>query len=221
VRAVLRTAILEGKLAPGTRLREEDIASQFNMSRGPVREALRELELEGLVKSEPHRGTFVSIPTPVEVYIKELYSLRSVLEGLAARLVASDPTADLSALQSLVSEMQRAAQSQHYERIVDCDMEFHRMLCQISHHSLLNAVYGTIHLQMKGLSESILPTVAHRMARIVENHQELVNVLRCGDPDAAEQAVRRHVLETGERLLRRLQGTKSRQKGGDQPEAKG
>jgi len=214
VRVTLRAAIMEGRFPPGSRLLEEQIAAQLGISRAPVREALRELELEGLVKSEPHRGTFVKAPQTIEIHIRELFSLRAVLEGLAARIVATDPNMDFAILQAFVDEIKQAAEAQEHERIHDRDLEFHRKVVELSRHALLNATYGTIYPQIRGICESVLPTVADRLGMIIKAHQKLVNVLKGGDPEAAEALLRRHIVETGDLLLQHVQSHP--EKGGDQ-----
>ena len=100
----LRQAILDGTIEPGARLRQEDLASIFDASRIPVREALRALEHEGLVTSEPHRG--FTVTTLDADQIEEIYDLRSVLEGHAVRLAVPLLTQqDLDDLQQLYDDM--------------------------------------------------------------------------------------------------------------------
>ncbi len=104
----LRQAILNGTIEPGARLRQEDLADVFDASRIPVREALRALEHEGLVTSEPHRG--FTVTTLDADQIEEIYDLRSVLEGHAVRLAVPLLTQqDLDELQQIYDEMLGAA----------------------------------------------------------------------------------------------------------------
>ncbi|TAM69128.1 MAG: GntR family transcriptional regulator [Chloroflexota bacterium] len=104
----LRQAILDGTIEPGARLRQEDMAAVFDASRIPVREALRALEHEGLVSSEPHRGFTVSSLDADEV--EEIYDLRAVLEGHAVRLAVPLLTErDLEDLERLFAEMRAAS----------------------------------------------------------------------------------------------------------------
>jgi DNA-binding GntR family transcriptional regulator len=105
VLGTLRDAILDGVLAPGARLRQEDLATVFDTSRIPVREALRVLEYEGLAVSEPHRGFTVTALDADQ--IEEIYDLRIVLESHAVRLAIPLLTdEDLSALQALYDDME-------------------------------------------------------------------------------------------------------------------
>ncbi len=107
VLAVTRRAILEGILEPGARLRQEDLAAVFDTSRIPVREALRILEYEGLVASEPHRG--FTVTTLDADQIEEIYDLRIALEGHAIRLALPLLTeADVAEMQGIYDEMAAA-----------------------------------------------------------------------------------------------------------------
>src|SRR5688500_3082861 len=97
----IRSAIAGGVLKPGQRVLEVELAEELGVSRLPVREAIRQLEHEGLLVSQPHRGTFVAQVTPDD--IREMFSLREALESLAARLVAARATpVEVEALQQLV-----------------------------------------------------------------------------------------------------------------------
>lgn len=107
VLSTVRTAILQGVLEPGARLRQEDLADLFGRSRIPVREALRALEYEGLVTSEPHRGFTVTTLDADD--IEEVYELRILLEGQAVRLAVPLMTdEDLTELDALFERMQSA-----------------------------------------------------------------------------------------------------------------
>jgi len=109
----IRNAILFGQLPVGHRLREEDIAEQMGVSRGPVREALQQLEREGLVISHAHRGTVVAAVDEDEVDV--LYHLRSELEAFAVKSLLKRDIAELVAqLQGLVDAMRAAAQAEQF-----------------------------------------------------------------------------------------------------------
>ena len=106
--AAIRQAISRGDLKPGQRLVESDVAEQMGISRAPVREALRQLETEGLVVSEPHRGTFVAEVSATDLW--EIYTLRAAIERLAVRLVTEKASAEMLAqLQQAVADMAQAA----------------------------------------------------------------------------------------------------------------
>src|SRR5918998_4976666 len=114
----LKRVIIAGELRPGDRVLETDLAEQLGVSRGPVRQAFRQLEQEGLLVSYPHRGTFVaSVP---EDEIDEVYALRAHVEVYAARrVVARQPDEAARALQELVDAMQAAADAKDLAALAD------------------------------------------------------------------------------------------------------
>ncbi|HBQ86706.1 MAG TPA: hypothetical protein DD811_09550, partial [Syntrophomonas sp.] len=103
----LRNAILEERLKPGQRIIERKVADKLSVSRTPVREAIRKLEQEGLVNYVPNRGAIVASLSATDVW--EIYTIRSVLEGLAVRLAAQHlNSADMAEIEELMSQMEQA-----------------------------------------------------------------------------------------------------------------
>ena len=136
VTEAIRHVILAGELLPGDQVNQAQIAEQLGVSRGPVREALGQLEEEGLIRNIPYKGTFVTEIT-VE-YIAELYSIRRVLETFAVRQAAEHATLeDLDELRAVVRQMYTAAGDDDMTRMGNLDIEFHGLLCRSSHHRLL------------------------------------------------------------------------------------
>src|SRR4051794_15922744 len=126
---VLRAAILSGRLGPGARLVEADIARQMAISRSPVREAVRKLEREGMVEYKPRRGTVVVGLSRADV--ADAYQLRAHLEGYGARLAATRATdAQLSELAMFIERMRDCAVAGDLAALVAADVEFHRSLCE-------------------------------------------------------------------------------------------
>src|SRR5690606_20033929 len=141
----LRDAISSGVLKPGQRIVEQDLAEELGVSRLPIREAIRQLEYEGLLESVPHKGAVVA--TVSERDIRELFSLRDALETLAAGLVAQRASpGEVNQLQSIVDQMCEQSERRDFERLFEIDTEFHTMLCTFSQHGRLvkhwNLVYG-------------------------------------------------------------------------------
>lgn len=128
---LIRERILAGDFASGDRLVEAKIAEQLGISRGPLREALKQLASEGLVREEPRRGTFVATPTADDV--RDVYDLRAAIEGRAARLVIGngDP-ASLETLRRAVDGFGAAAEAGDLQKLVRADYEFHETLCRVS-----------------------------------------------------------------------------------------
>jgi DNA-binding GntR family transcriptional regulator len=195
-RDAIRQLIASGKVRPGDRLSEPQLAAEIGTSRSPVREALRELEQQGLVVSYPNRGCFVA--TLSERDVDELVTLRAALEGLAARL-ASDRLnrLDLARLSDIVEQMARVGRDQtdgaeQARPLAELDAAFHLAIVQRSGHRRLLAVWESIDplvwlIRLRG--DSRAPSVA----QLAAEHRELIDALKVG-PDAAEVAARFHVV---------------------------
>ena len=136
IATALRQAIADGKLRPGTRLLEVQIAREMGTSRAPLREALIQLGREGLVVRHPNRGTFVADLT--EDLVREVASLRGVFEGFAASLAVKRLTqADLERLETILTEMLTVARRGDFPRMVEWDYQFHEYIMRASGHRLL------------------------------------------------------------------------------------
>jgi DNA-binding GntR family transcriptional regulator len=194
VAAGLRTAIVEGGLAPGERIVEEDLARQLEISRGPVREGLRQLESEGLVASFPNRRTVVADMSLEEVQ-KVLLPMRSLIERYAVETVLPHLVpADFEHLQTLVDEMARAAGAGELSRLVDLDVGFHQYLVERS---------GNQHSAR--LWEQIAPRIRHLffqmgprhpdLSAIGEQHSALLALLRTQDRERVLQGLDDHIAD--------------------------
>ena len=198
VLTALRTAILADEIKAGSRLLEADVAAQMGVSRAPVREAIRQLEQEGLVEFFPHRGaTVVGLP---ESEIDAIYEMRAVVEGRA--MAAATLTADESAfdrLDALVADMAVALESDDLDAIADVDWQFHGAIVELSGFTLLRRIWSSLDGLVRLRSYQALGRPGRVSAYFresgVQSHASLVDALRAGDPDAAAEAGRRHVLE--------------------------
>ena len=195
----LRQAILCGALRPGARLVEEDVARRLGISRGPVREAIRALEHEGLIRSEPHRASYVAVVDEEEV--ERLYEVRAEVEAVAARRVASIIAADRSRLapyQALLDRMRRAAAEGDLDTLAAADLDLHRRLLDDSGYAVLPRVWQAMDAVLRWRVRQILaqPGQAAIVAYTAESHAPIVETLSQGDPEVAAAAVRQHVLET-------------------------
>ena len=195
IREQLIEDILNGKLAPGARIVETKIAQQFGVSQGPVREALRDLELFGFVVSSPFRGTQVRKISTEELL--EIYPIRAALEGVAARAAAVRiDQATLERLQELIGVMREAAARDDHRAEADADHNFHHAIVKASGNHMLEHVWQTMRLS---ITTCLTTSITHRsLHEIAERHVAVVDALRSGDPDRAEAAVRRHIEEPGE-----------------------
>lgn len=126
---ILRTQILRAEIAPGERITEEEISKKYQVSRGPVREALRQLEEEGLISYVPYKGCLVKMLTHEEM--SELYLIRSTLEGLAVRIYSGKMSQEgMNKLQQSIDDLQKAAKEKDLYEIVDADERFHSAIVE-------------------------------------------------------------------------------------------
>jgi len=187
---LLLEAIESGAVPPGSRLIEVELAARFHISRTPIREALKRLEMQGLVSHEPHYGAVVMELSYSA--LTELYALREVLEGTAARLAAVCATpAEIEILQEMVeSDSLLVANSQELARR---NKRFHKQLHQSARNRFLSSVLENMRISLVLLSGTTL-AAPDRAGRSLQEHQAIVNAIAAHDPDAAEAAARQHIL---------------------------
>jgi DNA-binding GntR family transcriptional regulator len=197
IRDQLIEHVLNGRLAPGERIVEMRIAQQFGVSQAPVREALRDLDLLGFVVSSPFRGAIVRQISSEELV--QLYPIRAVLEGLAARdAVARISPATLKKLENLLTTMRTAAARGDNRRAVEADFAFHLTIVEASGNRMLQQIWDRMRL---ATTTFLTITKSHHSLReIAERHASVVDALRTQDPDAAERAMRLHIEEPGQWL---------------------
>jgi DNA-binding GntR family transcriptional regulator len=198
---LLLKAIEEGALPPGSRLVEAELAQRFAISRTPVREALGRLEAQGLVSHVPHHGA--SVATLGYVEINELYFVREMLEGTAARLAAIHAAApEIDLLEEMV-ERDRACCDRPAE-LARSNRLFHRQVHCCARNRFLDGMLGTMRLSLVLLGGTTL-AVPERAAQSVEEHAAIVAGIRAHDADGAEQAARRHIRNALKARLRLYQ----------------
>jgi DNA-binding GntR family transcriptional regulator len=185
--ARIRAAIRDGTLAPGLRLTETDLAARFGVSRTPVRQAIARLESEGLLTHEARRGLTVTRPDHAQVV--ELYVMREVLEGAAARLAAqhASPT-EIGAMAELI-----ASEPGHFDdarALAETNQRLHGLLYLAAHNR-----YLLRSLEQLGATMALLPTLltfGGRAAQAHAEHQAILAALQTRDGNAAEAAARAH-----------------------------
>jgi DNA-binding GntR family transcriptional regulator len=194
VKDFLLDAILSGELKPGDRIVETHIAQRIGVSQGPVREALRDLELFGFVESEPFRGTRVRQTTIDDLV--EVYPVRAALEGVAAREAAKRITdAELAELEHFLQLMREAANADDRKTHIECDVQFHRIVIEASGNRMLLNMWQSARLSG---STTVTVALAHRsLMELADRHNPIIEALRNGEPDAAETAMRGHIEELG------------------------
>ncbi|NED97117.1 GntR family transcriptional regulator [Phytoactinopolyspora alkaliphila] len=192
VAEILRDAITSGRLAPGDRLIELDLAAELGTSRAPVREALRQLEQEGLVVSYPYRGSEVLGVSQDEVE-QVLVPIRITLERFAFKKALSTLTPqDLETLQTLVDEMEETARAGAAEELADADIRFHELVITRSEQRHCLQMWKTIQPRVRAYFRRDAP--AHSdPAYVARQHQHLLDVIRTGDEAAVLDAVEQHI----------------------------
>lgn len=199
----LREAIIGGELRPGDKLLETELAGEFGVSRGPIREALRELSREGLVVDLPRRGTVVSTATLMDLI--EVYDAREALETFAAIQVATKATsADLARLQNRLAVMARAwnSRSTAFANRMNADLEFHREILRIAGNTRIINLYEPLATQTAVLLRTAIdmnPSLELSPPDAV--HQSMAEALVAGNVDAVREAVANHYRHTRERLF--------------------
>jgi DNA-binding GntR family transcriptional regulator len=197
----LRTAIRSSALPVGTRLVEEEVARDLNVSRVPVREAIQRLVEEGLVRKMPHRGAFVYLPSADE--IEEISSLRVVLECFIVERVMERWTPECEAvLRRIVIQMREAAASGDFHQVCSRDYDFHRTLWEIADHSIMLEVVESLRSRISRFlyeATSVIP--APLLAEHVDTHELMIDVIASGDIAASKAATSRHILGAKHRIL--------------------
>jgi len=196
----LSRSILSGALRADERLVEVDLAEKLGISRGPVREALVELERQGLAYSSARRGTFVKPWSKHDLW--EVAVLRAALEALAARLAAANISDDdLDFLESLAEDMEYAEQNDDVKRLIDLDVAFHGRIVDLCQHERLQEALHNMRLQVRLFR---IITRATDYVTYHEMHRFLLEALRERDPEIAYRAVHSHIMESAEAALAAL-----------------
>ncbi|MBA3449699.1 MAG: GntR family transcriptional regulator [Chloroflexia bacterium] len=186
---VLRKAIVEGRLKPGDRIVEDEVSDQLKVSRGPVREALRQLEQEGLVVSFPYRGTEV-VGVSQEEVDEILVPIRLTLERFAFRHALPRLTdAELDELADLVAAMRDAAAAADLDRLAEDDVRFHELVISRSGHPHCLQIWKTIEPRVRAHFRRDAPV--HPSPP--EEHQELLDALRTRDEATVLAVVEQHI----------------------------
>lgn len=208
----LAQAILSGDLPPGTRLREQNLAKSFSVSRTPVREALILLSASGLAHLEPNRGATVLQLTAADV--SEVYHLRAVLESESAALAAGRITPEVTVLLFKIcdrmSELREAPASEQ----LAADTEFHYTIAEASGSSRLHALVRQVSAIPVAYRSAIAYTGAD-MGEAERQHRGIAGAIRRQDHGEARRLMRSHVEWAGRLAVDRLQPTLAARQGSD------
>lgn len=188
----IRGSLLRGTLNLGDRLSEREIADSLHVSRTPVREALRQLQRDGLVRNDPQRGTFVRTFTAEEA--AEVYDLRALFESYAARRVAAGATdADFELLRHAAEAGRAAIDSRQLVEAMRRNDAFHATLVRLARHNLLQTEWQRVWSAVVLLRACGWRHNAWRAVQAVPEHQAIYETLRNRDADRAAAMIDRHV----------------------------
>lgn len=199
----LREAICDGILEPGERLMEIQIAEELGVSRTPVREAIRKLELEGYVIMLPRRGTYVANLSIKD--INEVYEIRASIDALAAGLAAERITDDeLEQMERMLVATVEAFDKGDMDRVVEYDTKFHDVLYCASRNARLVGIINNLREQLTRF-RSISMAYPGRMKKTMEEHGRMVEAIAQRDVELAQQLARQHMENSEQALLLDLQ----------------
>jgi len=199
----LRQSIVEGKLEPGKRLMEIQMAEQLGVSRTPVREAIRKLELEGLVVMVPRKGAYIADVSIKDVL--EVLEVRMVLEGLAASLAAERMSDDeIKELACICNEFKSCYENDDIEGMIEKDVDFHDCIFNSTGNHKLNQI-------SQGLREQIYRFRVRYISRynkakeLVDEHQAIFNAIQSRDSESAYKYGTQHIESLTDHMMEQLE----------------
>lgn len=194
----IREDILSGRYEQNTELKETAIGAELGVSRTPVREALRQLELEGLVSIIPNRGAYVNMITAKDV--QDIYVIRSMLEGLCARWATEHITREqLDNLEETLCLTEYHTEKKNYDKLYELDSLFHEQLYEVGGSRILNHVLSDFHDYVKMVRKATIST-SSRSVTSTEEHRAIFEAIRDQDADRAEALAKEHVKHTIESI---------------------
>jgi DNA-binding GntR family transcriptional regulator len=195
----LRRGILDGRFAPGAQIGEAQLAEQFAVSRGPVREAMARLVQEGLLVSEPRRGVFVRRLTPADV--PDLYFAREAIETAAAvRVAGEQPAQQLGGLERLIERMAAAADKGRWNELAELDLRFHESVVDAAGSERLSRLFRTLAAETR-LCLNALEGTYRQPTDVVDEHRELLVAICSSDERRVRATFERHLREAVANLL--------------------
>lgn len=196
----LQNEILNGKYNPGDSLVETKLSEELGVSRTPIREAIRQLELEGLVQSIPNKGVFVTGISYQD--IEDIYTIRMLIEGLAARWAAEKISdAELSELREAVEFEEFYTGRNDTEHLLKLDSRFHDIIFKASKSKPLMHTLSTFHHYVQKARAESLSTPG-RARKVLNEHKAILNAIADKDPKKAEKLTVEHIKNASMNLVK-------------------
>lgn len=194
----IREAILEGSIQPGERIVEFQLSKQWNISRAPLREAIRQLAAEGLVVLSPHRGASVAEVSLAE--LQELFAVRSMLEAFGAGLAANNAgPSDHAAMRRKIAEMKSSLARRDLSGFYVAGIEFHSVLMSAAGNATLKRIYDENKRQFRRY-QATMPRLPDLPRESIAEHQQILDAVEQGDADAASRLAAHHIAHLTDRF---------------------
>src|SRR5512144_20627 len=195
----VRSSIIEGRLGFGAQISEAALAAELGISKTPVREALLQLKLDGLVEIHPQRGSFVFRPSDDDV--AQILHFREILESAAlAGAMARDRAALARRLDDNIDAMTRAKRAGDARKLPQLDGEFHDAILELCGNAYLRSAYGLIRHKIQALRWR-LPEDSEQITHCQRNHAVIVRQIRQGNVGKAQTTLKRHIRDTQDAYL--------------------
>lgn len=194
----IRNDILSGRYKEKEELKEVAIGEELGVSRTPVREAFRQLELEGLIQIIPNKGAYVTGITVKDVH--DIYAIRARLEGMAARWACEHITQQqLEEMEEIIWLSKFHAQKEHHDQLAELDNQFHDVLYRSCNSKLLEHQLRDLHQYVIRIRRMTLSNKRRGEASNLE-HEELLEAIRSNNPDLAEEVACKHMINAYENI---------------------
>ncbi len=196
----LREDILSGKYEENEELKEVAIGEELGVSRTPVREAFRQLELEGLIQIIPNKGAYVTGITEKDV--QDIYMIRSLLEGLCAKWATEHITKEqLAEMEENVYLAKFHAENGHLEQLAELDNRFHDILYEACNSKMLEHQLKDFHQYVLRVRKKTLAS-ASRGPKSNQEHEAILEAIKSGDGELAQQLANRHMINAYENMVK-------------------
>lgn len=210
VHKAILAEIAEGKLSPGARIIQEQIAQELGVSRQPVQQALVLLKNQGVLCDAPGRGLQVASMDPT--FVHQMYDMRAVIEGLAFRKAAEHFTAEAKARgEQLLAAGRDAVRRGSVSDMITADMAFHNFIYELADNPLIGPAMEAQWVNTQRIMGSVLLS-ADKPRDIWDEHEAMLELVASGDGVRAEEAARKHIQEAADFMIQRLgdqQGTEN------------
>jgi len=200
---IIRESITTGDFPPGMHLVEIPMSQKMGISRGPLREALRILETEGMVESVTGKGSFV---THVSVRnVREVYSLRYILETEAIKLaIKKGTTEDFDKLDGILQAMFAAAKKEDIKEVTFLDFRFHSKIWSMADHVLMKNILEGLNTQIKRYV-AVQTTLYADLTKGISDHQDILETLRNRNEEAALELIKSHLEVASKKIIEYFQ----------------